>query len=81
MSPCFLAHTAWQSHGVHGGENELHCWDCVGWRGRCTNGRVNKLASDEACTDFQQRKPLGPWKKWETEPQVEHEKGDFIEQR
>lgn len=32
------------------------CWGCIFWIGRCSNGKINKIAIDYACSDFKHRK-------------------------
>jgi hypothetical protein len=30
------------------------CWDCASWIGRCTKGKIWRIARDEACSEFSQ---------------------------
>ena len=30
------------------------CWDCALWIGRCTKGKIWRIAKDEACSEFSQ---------------------------
>lgn len=34
------------------GQDVKRCWDCASWVGRCTKGKVWRIARDEACDDF-----------------------------
>ncbi len=34
------------------GEEIKRCWDCSSWVGKCTKGKVWRIARDEACDDF-----------------------------
>jgi hypothetical protein len=35
--------------------NERQCGSCHFWRGKCTQGHVNRIAKDSACDDFKER--------------------------
>lgn len=37
-------------------KNELRCYDCYFWCGRCRKGHINKIASDKACSDYQSQR-------------------------
>jgi len=39
--------------------NQLCCKDCVEWVGRCLKGKINKIAADAACDDFEGK--MGAW--------------------
>lgn len=41
------------------GETMKRCWDCSNWIGRCTKGRIWRIARDEACSEFSPKKQKG----------------------
>ena len=34
-------------------KDEKKCYDCNEWFGRCGKGKINKIAKDPACRDFE----------------------------
>jgi hypothetical protein len=34
------------------GEDVKRCWDCTSWTGRCTKGKIWRIARDEACSEL-----------------------------
>jgi hypothetical protein len=41
------------------GENINRCWDCSSWIGRCTKGKIWRIARDEACSEFTPKQKIG----------------------
>lgn len=41
------------------GEDVKRCWDCLNWVGRCTKGRIWRIARDKACTEFSPKERKG----------------------
>jgi hypothetical protein len=39
---------------------DLHCWGCKKWCGRCLKGKINRIARDDACFEFEPRTSTSP---------------------